>query len=375
MSGKGTTGSMQRIITPRDDYRELDAWIAEYGCKRIFLVCCGAFRQMEGLKRKLDRKETVVFRHYRPNPLYESVVEALQVYHENGCDSIIAVGGGSAMDVAKCVKLYNHMDPAKNYLKQEIIPNDIPFLAVPTTAGSGSEATRYAVVYYKGKKQSITSESCIPGTVLIDTEVLKTLPLYQRKSTMLDALSHAVESFWSVNSMEESKQYSREAIRLFRENMDGYLGNTEEGNAGMLRAAHRAGMAINISQTTAGHAMSYMMTSLFGCAHGHAAALCNRVLFPWMIRNTDQCIDPRGEVFLKQTFRELAEALGCRTEEEAAEKLDTVFIRLEMEIPAATEEQFKILRTSVNPVRLKNHPIRLDGETIDRLYRRILKQR
>lgn len=140
-------------------------------------------------------------------------------------------------------------------MKAEIIPNAIPFIAMPTTAGTGSEAIRYAVIYYEDAKQSITSESFIPETVLMDSNALKTRALYQKKATIMDALCHAIESFWSVNSIEESKGCSRTAIEGVLEHMDGYLANTEEGNAGMLRAAHAAGKAINITQTTVGHAM------------------------------------------------------------------------------------------------------------------------
>ena len=92
---------------------------------------------------------------------------------------------------------------------------------MPTTAGTGSEAARYAVVYYDGAKQSVTSESFIPGTILMDPNALKTLPAYQKKSTMCDALCHAIETFWSVNSTEESKVYSRTAIEGVLANMEG----------------------------------------------------------------------------------------------------------------------------------------------------------
>lgn len=103
---------------------------------------------------------------------------------------------------------------------------------------------------------------------------LKTLPAYQRKSTMLDALCHAVESFWSVHATAESKAYSRDALKMIRRYAEDYLANCDEGNAGMLLAANTAGKAINLTQTTAGHAMCYKLTSLYGLAHGHAAALC-----------------------------------------------------------------------------------------------------
>ena len=360
------------------DYRGIDRWIGENGLTGIFLVCDASmpFLKIKDYFAELEKRMPVVrFDRFQPNPLYESVAEGVKLFREKGCGGIIAVGGGSAMDVAKCIKLYATLpgdgkDGAWLGMKAE--GNGIPFLAMPTTAGTGSEATRYAVIYYGGKKQSITSESFIPGTVLMDPSCLATLPAYQKKATMCDALCHAIESFWSVNSTEESKGYSRRAVRGVLAHMDGYLANTEEGNAGMLAAAHEAGKAINITQTTAGHAMCYKITSLFGCAHGHAAMLCDRVLFPWMVRNTGKCIDARGEAYLKGVFRELADAMGCGTPEAAAGKLEEIFAKLAFEVPKATEEQYRELRTSVNPVRLKNHPVELDEETIDRLYRQIL---
>ena len=370
----------QRILSSKENYIEFDQWLKESGCKKLLKVCDGSIFYMDGFNKHLEEVEAkgiemIGFRDFQSNPLYESVVAGVKVFREEQCDSIMAVGGGSAMDVAKCIKLYSNLpgDGADgSWLKEEIVPNNIPFLAMPTTAGTGSEATRYAVIYYDGAKQSITSESFIPETVLMDPNALKTLPLYQKKATMCDALCHAIESFWSVNSTEESKEYSRAAIKGVLENMEGYLSNTEVGNAGMLRAAHTAGKAINITQTTAGHAMCYKVTSLFRSAHGHAAILCDRVLFPWMIENTDKCIDPRGEEYLKVTLDEIGQAMGCTDGKAGAEKLASIFEQLELEVPAANEAQFEKLKTSVNPVRLKNHPIALDVVSIDMLYHKIL---
>ncbi len=366
----------QLLLSASDHYRDLDRWVEGKG--RIFVVCDNSIQFLRSLDAKLSdlRTHVVRFSDFSPNPQYESVVKGIALYRNEGCSSIIAVGGGSAMDVAKCVKLYLNMEGDGSdggFLRQAIVPNEIPFLAIPTTAGTGSEATRYAVVYYNGEKQSITDESCIPNAVLMDPSVLKTLPLYQKKSTMLDALCHAIESFWSVNSTEESKEYSRNAIGLIMSNMDGYLANDEQANANMINAANIAGKAINVTQTTAGHAMCYKITSLFRCAHGHAAALCDRVLYPWMIENTDKCIDSRGEKYLKETLDEIGQAMGGGNAEEGAEMLVDVFEKLQMEIPIATKDQYDELKTSVNPVRLRNHPIGLDQNTIEKLYHEILR--
>ena len=370
----------QRIITSKDNYLEFDQWIQENGCKKILMVCDSSIWYMDGFNKHLEEVEKtgvemIEFRDFQPNPLYESVVKGVELFNDEKCDSIMAVGGGSAMDVAKCIKLYSNLPGDGSdgaWLRVEIVPNSIPFIAMPTTAGTGSEATRYAVIYYNDAKQSITSESFIPGTVLMDPNALKTLPLYQKKATMMDALCHAIESFWSVNSTEKSKEYSRTAIQAVLKHMDGYLANTEDGNAGMLQAAHTAGQAINITQTTAGHAMCYKITSLFHSAHGHAAILCDRVLFHWMVENTDKCIDPRGEEYLKAALDEIGHAMGCADAREGAEKLRSIFDSLGLEVPTSTAEQFEILKNSVNPVRLKNHPIALDMDTIDTLYHNIL---
>ena len=212
----------QRIITPGENYRGLDDWIKELNCKKILMVCDSSiWHQMEfnAHMEEIEKQgvEMVEFRDFQPNPLYENVQDGVKLFRTEKCDAIIAAGGGSAMDVAKCIKLYGNLPgDGENgaWLDAEFVPNDIPFLAMPTTAGTGSEATRYAVIYYEGKKQSVTSESFIPGTVLMDPNVLKTLPAYQKKATMMDSLCHAVESFWSVNSTDEVRSTVKKRLNL-----------------------------------------------------------------------------------------------------------------------------------------------------------------
>ena len=372
---------VQRIITSGENYKGLDNWIQETGCKKILLVCDESIQYQKVFNAHLKEVDKlgvdmIDFRDFQPNPLYENVQNGVKLFREKKCDALISVGGGSAIDVAKCIKLYANLPgdgENGSWLTAEYVENNIPFLAMPTTAGTGSEATRFAVIYYEGKKQSVTSESFIPDSVLMDPDCLKTLPLYQKKATMCDALCHAIESYWSINSTEESKEYSRAAIKGVMVNMDGYLTNTKEGRAGMLRAANIAGKAIYITQTTAGHAMCYKITSLFRSAHGHAAILCDRILFPWMIKNTDKCVDPRGKAYLKSSLDEIGVALGCIDAKAGAEKLVQIFENLDFEIPVATPEQYEELKTSVNPVRLKNHPIALEVDTIDELYHEILR--
>ena len=371
---------MNKIIK-NSDYSELDKWLNEHNIHNLFLVCGESIKFVSEINNKLESlKEkdinVVVFDDFQPNPLYQSIVCGVNKFKNSGCDGIMAIGGGSAIDVAKCIKLFSNMrgDGRKgDFLAQNIIPNHIPFLVIPTTAGTGSEATRFAVIYYDEKKQSISDYSCIPDTVLLDGGPLRTLPLYQRKSTMCDAFCHAVESFWSVNSSEESKVYSKKAIDLILRNMEGYLNNNEENNFNMLIAANYAGRAINITQTTAGHAMCYSVSGMFKIAHGHAAFLCVRKLLPWMASNLNKCIDKRGEKYLSSTFDELADCFGCSNLSDISIEIEKIFHLLDLDVPIADETQFNILKASVNLERLRNNPIELSLDDIDELYHKILK--
>ena len=368
----------EQILLKADcHYNELDHYFETNSVKKIFLVCGNSIGKLplDSYFQNLEKRKgisVVYFQNFTPNPRYEEVVKGVALFQQSGCDLIAAVGGGSAMDVAKCIKLYSNMEPGENYLTQAITPSSTKFLAVPTTAGTGSEATRYAVIYYQGEKQSISDESCIPSAVLMDPSVLKTLPDYQRKATMLDALCHGMESFWSVHSTEESRQYSRQAIQKILKNRDSYLQNDASGNAGMLYAANLAGKAINITQTTAGHAMCYKLTSLYGISHGHGAALCVTKLWPYMQAHLERCIDPRGENYIQEIFTEIAHTMGYGSTEEGIAALQTFYDNLKLSSPVPSKQDYDILKHSVNPERLKNNPIALDEDAIDYLYHQIL---
>lgn len=337
---------------------------------KLLVVCDTCCRELYMTKKIAGLPiDLIWFHEFQPNPTYESVVAGVELFHKEQCESILAIGGGSAMDVAKCIKLFSSMDRSTNYLNQPPEENHVLLIAIPTTAGTGSEATRFAVIYHKGEKQSISHPSMIPKYVIMEPEVLKTLPDYQKKATMMDAFCHAVESYWSVNSTHSSKDFSKLALILLLSNMNGYLENTEEGNKNMLLAANMAGKAINITQTTAGHAMCYKLSSLYGISHGHAAVLCLPKLWAYMKVHIDQCIDPRGREYLEQTFIELANIIGCNTVEEAVKKIESIVRKLQLNTPKLHgREELDILKTSVNPTRLKNHPIGLTEKNLKLIY-------
>ena len=364
----------QVILTAENGYTELDRYIRSVGADSLFLVCGASIRSMpvgayfDTLPDRLQIRVTR-FSDFCPNPSCESAAEGIRAFRASGSKMIAAVGGGSAIDVAKCIRIWNETEVLDSFWKQAAAPNNIPFLAVPTTAGSGSEATRFAVLYHQGEKLSITHPDCRPSAVLLDSSTLRSLPLYHKKAAMLDALCHGIESCWSVNSTAESREYSREGIRLLMANYRRYL-RYGEGKE-MLWASHLAGRAIHITQTTAGHAMCYQLTSRYKIAHGHAAALCVEALWPHMLEHMGDCVDLRGQNHLEGILQEIAQAMGCTEAGEAPRRFHDLLAEIGMEMPDIAEEELDVLTSSVAPERLKNHPVRLDREAIYELYRQI----
>ncbi len=367
----------QTIFSGADSYRKLAEILHEQGAKKILLVCGSSFKHLS-IKDFIESMnvEIIRFSDFAPNPLYDDVCKGVTLFNSEKCDAILAIGGGSAIDVAKCIKLYCKMDPSVNYLKQECFDSGIPLLTLPTTAGTGSESTRFAVIYFEGKKQSVTHQSIIPDYVILEPAVLKCLPVYQKKSTMLDALCQAIESWWSINSTEESKDYSKIAVKMIIENWKQYINdNTDVAAEKIMLAANYAGRAINITQTTAAHALSYKLTSIYNLPHGHAVAVSLPEVWDYMNNHTSDCIDSRGPDYLKGIFSDISEALCCSNRVEAVVGFRKFLLELEMEYPTASdrEAELKLLTESVNPIRLKNNPVALDSMTVRSLYERILK--
>ena len=366
----------QKRIYLDESYEPLIDELIQYKDSGLFLVCGNSIKNLELNKYLLSLEKDMKitrFSDFEPNPSYDSVVKGVQAFLDSKASTILAVGGGSAMDLAKCIKLFSNMNHNQDYLEQEIVPNDVKLIAIPTTAGTGSETTRYAVIYYRGEKQSITHVSSIPSVVMLDPSVLNSLPPYQKKATLLDALCHAMESYWSINSTDESKELSKKAIQMILENVDTYLDGNNEVNKTMLEASLIAGEAINITQTTAGHAMSYKLTGLYGMAHGQAVGLVNYYLWSFMVEHINQCNDSRGEEYLSLMYNDLVTIFGCNSTEEAIQKYQTIVDKMQFDLPKdVTEEQINILSTSVNPTRLKNNPIYLKDEDIVSLYRKML---
>ena len=353
-------------------------------CKKLFLVVDSSYPFLN-IKDTIESLEVekVFFSDFTPNPLYEQVCKGIDLLKSENCDAILAVGGGSAIDVAKCIKLAvlakegnEALIPPLVSIRVECDGKQLPFIAIPTTAGTGSESTHNAVMYYEGAKQTVTNDGVLPDFAILEPSVLKTLPLYQKKCTMMDALCQGIESWWSVNSTEESYEYSRKTIELIMTNWEKYIfENDAEAASNIMVGASYGGRAINITATTAAHAMSYKITSLYKLPHGHAVAVCLPEIWAYMLNHIDRCLDKRGQQYLMGIFNEIATTMGAQNPTEAIAIFRDMMKRMELANPLSQDlsSDLLVLSSSVNPVRLKNNPIELDFPTIRSLYEIILK--
>ena len=373
---------MQKIITGINSLPEI---LKEINSKKLFLVVDSSYPFLN-IKDAIETLEVekVMFSDFTPNPLYEDVCKGIDLLKAEKCDSILAVGGGSAIDVAKCIKLAVLAAEGNIAIIPPLVNtrvacdgSKLPFIAIPTTAGTGSESTHNAVMYYEGSKQTVTNDGVLPDYALLEPTVLKTLPLYQKKCTMMDALCQGIESWWSVNSSEESYEYSHKTIELIMQNWRAYIfDNDLKAAEQIMIAANYGGRAINITQTTAAHAMSYKITSLYKLPHGHAVAICLPEIWEYMIGHMEKYIDPRGVEYLSGIFLQIANVMGCETPFSAISIFRQMLANMELKNPVSGEREKEIaaLSKSVNPIRLKNNPIELDFETICGLYDIIVKK-
>lgn len=315
-----------------------------------------------------------LFDDFDANPKYEEVENALKLFKDNNCDSVVSLGGGSAIDVAKCVKLFSAMDENKNYLTQEHKYINLKHIAIPTTAGTGSESTHFAVIYFEGKKQSVHDDIILPDIAILDYHLLLSLPLYQKKSTLLDALCQAIESIWSVNSTLQSKTYAKKAIKLILENEDGYLNGDVKSSKKMIEASNLAGKAINITKTTAAHAMSYKLTSIYGLAHGHAVALALPKTWNYLVSNYKNTFDARGKKYLRSSLDLINKSFICQNDQEAIAKFISLLHKYDfIKSLEYNENGLNEIVDSINIERLKNFPVSISKETLKQMYLEILR--
>ena len=362
-TGGNSMSEYQIVIRGRESLRKLPELSGKLGISKPLIV------GMEPLISTLIKKNpwlvtAPVFTGFHSNPDLKDSEEGTGMYVRENCDGLISVGGGSSIDTAKAIKArlntQSENDVISGRLEKCI---SCPHISVPGTAGTGSEATQIAVMYVDGTKVSLNHTSLRPDGVRLDASLLDSLPLYHKKSCALDALSQGIESYWSRRSNDDSKVHAFLAVIGVLDNLKAYLAGDPHAAEEMLDASYQSGKAIQITRTTAAHAMSYMLTKKMGLAHGHACFVTLPVLWESM-QEKDEMQDILNDLSTKMRLGDIRMV---------PKLLRGILYDLEMEIPPAPDENvLEELACSVNTDRLSNHPVQMTKEEIKQVYRRAM---
>lgn len=357
-----------------DGWVKIGKYLDAISAHRILLVTGNRMYRASGAEQALEpvlsAREVTHLACCHTNPRVEDVTELLeQIDHKESYQAIIAVGGGSVIDTAKLMKAFwgnplgldeylcceDHRDP---------LPAPLPLIAMPSTAGSGSEATRFAVVYKNKEKYSVEHDALLPSFSVVVPSLLKSMPSHMAAASGMDALCQGIESYWSIHSTDESRQLAEEAIELAWNWIEQAVNDrSSEALHYMARASHLAGRAINITKTTAPHAVSYPMTAYFGITHGHAVGLLTARFLDFNQNVTEEdCLDNRGVDWVKTRLREISSKLGASETEEASDCLLAKMrnLGLATTLPALgikTQDDVEIIiQNGFDPARVINNP-------------------
>ena len=256
-----------------------------------------------------------------PNPTLDNIEEALKIYREDQCEGIVAFGGGSPMDCAKGVGArvanpHKSISQMKGVLKvRRKLP---PLFAIPTTAGTGSEATLAAVISdpRNREKYPVNDTALIPHYAVLDPLLTVGLPKHITSTTGLDALTHAVEAYIGRSNTQETKELSRKAVRLIFDNL--YIaysqGENVKARENMLKASYYAGVAFTRAYVGYIHALAHALGGFYGVPHG----LANAVILPYVLEYYGEAVHER--------LAELADVLEMGSPGDSHEKKATLFI-------------------------------------------------
>jgi aldehyde:ferredoxin oxidoreductase len=288
LEGPGSLGDLPALLKRQAIGKVLI--VTDQGITRLGL--------MDGLLESLRREDIghFVFDGTVPNPTVDNIETALGHYHREKCQAILAFGGGSPMDCAKAVgarvaRPGKSIASMKGVLK--VLHRLPPLIAIPTTAGTGSEATLAAVVSNPAthEKYPVNDHALIPHFAVLDPELTVKLPGHITATTGMDALTHAVEAFIGRSNTRETERDAIEATRLVMENLGRVYRNPTElaGRGKLLRAAYLAGKAFTRAYIGYVHAMAHTLGGFYGIPHG----LANAVILPHMLEYYGQAVENR----------------------------------------------------------------------------------
>ncbi|MEX0168996.1 phosphonoacetaldehyde reductase [Streptomyces sp. LMG1-1-1.1] len=355
------------------------------GATRVLVVHGARSFEASGASRMLESfgPRTLVRRwhDFSPNPAVDDVARGLDAVRELRPDAVVGVGGGSAMDMAKLLCVLDGVPRAD--LEDRIRSGPatdtrrMKLALAPTTSGSGSEATHFAVVYVGDAKHSVAGPALLPDLAVIDPALTESGSPHQRATSGADAVAQGIESLWAVDGDDESRSLARRGLRLLLAGIEEFVAAPHAGVArSMAVGSHLVGRAINRSKTTGAHALSYRLTSRYGVSHGHAVALSLGAFLDAHAQAdaSDLRTSVRPSEY-RRALDDIAGVLGASGPAESGSRFVALAHRIGLpmrlsDVGVRTEPEVRGLAAAVNAERLRNNPVRFSQDELADLLMR-----
>jgi alcohol dehydrogenase len=311
MASASVFGAIERIVHGRGMLAQLPAEIARLRGTKILLVTdpgivkAGIAHRVTAL---LGDFHVEIFAEVEPDPSIETVIACAARARTAGCDLVVGLGGGSALDVAKCAAAFvNNPGDIRDYLGIDKLPNAaVAKIMIPTTAGTGSEVTNVAVLSLKAEKtkKGIVSRHLLADAAILDPELTLGLPPAVTAATGMDALTHAIEAYVSRFAQPLTDRFALDAIAMIAAALPTAVHNGADiaARETMLTASLYAGLAFGSAATGMVHGLAMPLGGQFDVPHG----IANSVLLPHVMRWNLVAALPR--------YRDIARAMGVRVD-------------------------------------------------------------
>ena len=377
-----------KIISGKNSIANIPAELNFYDSKRPLLISdtvlnqIGTVQKIENSIKDGDIEIGYTFTEVPQDSDLKVINELCKIYKENNCDSIVAVGGGSVIDTAKGVRMLISQDvlDINDLMGDEILKygKHIPFIVIPTTAGTGSEVTLVAVIEDKIKnvKMEFISYFLLPDVAILDSQMTVSLPKKVTASTGIDALCHAIEAYSCIQKNPMSDSYAISAISLIKENLLKVVenGKDEEARLKMANASLMAGVSFSNSMVGLVHAIGHSLGAICHIPHGDAIS----ILLPHVMEyNLDVCKENYAKLlyfftsedeYLKIPKEERAEKFIKKVRELIDDLHDKTGLPNKLEI--SDEDIEKVAKTAINDGAIIVNPKKADYEDIVEILRK-----
>ena len=345
-------------------FAQLGAILDELGSQRCVIACGRHFGPEARALMDSIPAIVAVFDQVEQNPQLSGIIETTRLARENKADTVIGIGGGSSLDTAKFAAAIALGDgEAEEYYRgtRPFPEKRLTIVAVPTTAGTGSEVTQVSVVSHGTEKKTINNPVFMPRAAIVDPVLSSTVPPRTTMNTGLDAMAHALEGYWSKNHQPISDLMAIESVRLVLQNLETAFkdGSNMDARANMAHAALLGGLAFALPKTAASHACSYPLSEDYHLPHGEAVAFT---------------LDSLVRINADERLEYLCRAVGLKDTEELAMRIAALKelggLRRRLSDLGQVDMDKLVHDCAVHPL-MNNNPVKLDEAALRAMFEKL----